>query len=84
MNAFLIIITIVLAVLLLIVNFYLLVLYCHRTYIIYPIADDRGWGASLFCKILVILGMTLTWAQVLMLPLDAANARYHTMITLGV
>lgn len=63
MEWFLIIVTIVMAILLLFVNFYLLVLYCHRKLIkIYNLADDKGWGASLFCKILVIFGMTLTWA----------------------
>ncbi|CAD8143814.1 unnamed protein product [Paramecium octaurelia] len=67
MEWFLIIVTIVMALLLLFVNFYLLVLYCHP--------DDSGWGSSLVCKVFVIIGMTLTWAQVLMLPLDAANSR---------
>ena len=31
-------------------------------------------GASYFCKGLVILGLTLSWAQVLILPLDVANS----------
>ena len=60
-----IIIILVLTVLLIFLNFYLLAVYCHRIYkkiIFKNIADDRGWGSSLFCKILVIMGMTLTWA----------------------
>lgn len=66
-DAFLIVITVVLAVVLIFSSFYLLVLYCHP--------DDGGWGTSLFCKIIVIAGMTLSWAQVLVLPLDVSNAR---------
>ena len=65
MDALLLIIVIVLSVLLLLFSFYILALYCHP--------DDKGWGTSLYCKILVIMGFTLTWAQVLLLPLDAAN-----------
>jgi len=59
--------TIILAVLLIIINIYLLAYYCHP--------EDRGFGSSLVCKIVVILGMTLSWAQVLMLPLDVSNTR---------
>jgi len=46
-------------------NIYLLAYYCHP--------DDRGFGSALICKIVVVLGMTLAWAQVLMLPLDVSN-----------
>jgi LMBR1 domain-containing protein 1 len=59
--------TIVLSVLLLIMNIYLLAYYCHP--------EDNGFGSSLICKIVVVLGMTLSWAQVLMLPLDVSNTR---------
>jgi len=54
MDWFLLIIIIILSVLLLGVNFYLLILYCHP--------DDSGWGSALFCKILVVMGLTLSWA----------------------
>lgn len=64
-DVFLIIVTIVLTILLIAANFYLLALYCHK--------DDKGWGAATYCKVMVILGMTLCWAQILMLPLDIAN-----------
>lgn len=67
MDAFLIIITIIIAVLLVLVNIYLLAIYCHP--------DDNEFGASLVCKILVVLGLTLAWAQVLLLPLDVGNTR---------
>ncbi|EGR30777.1 lmbr1-like conserved region family protein, putative [Ichthyophthirius multifiliis] len=66
-DVFLIIISIVIAILLTFTSFYLLILYCHP--------DDRGWGTSLFCKIIVIIGCTLSWAQVLILPLDVSNSR---------
>ena len=47
------------------VNIYLLILYCHP--------DDKGWGNVIYCKILVVLGLTLCQAQALMVPLDVAN-----------
>lgn len=59
--------TIILAVLLLLANIYLLAYYCHP--------DDRGFGSALICKIVVVIGMSLSWAQVLMLPLDVSNSR---------
>ena len=66
MDVFMIVMTVVLAVLLIISNLYLLVYYCHP--------DDRGFGSGWTCKVVAILGMTLSWAQVLMLPLDVSNA----------
>jgi LMBR1 domain-containing protein 1 len=59
--------TVILAVLLLVINIYLLAYYCHP--------DDRGFGSALICKICVVIGMSLSWAQVLMLPLDVSNSR---------
>jgi LMBR1 domain-containing protein 1 len=47
------------------VNVYLLALYCHP--------DDKGWGNVVYCKILVVVGLTLCQAQALMVPLDVAN-----------
>lgn len=67
MDVILIVSCIVLAILLILANFYILVIYSHP--------DDKGLGVSVFCRILVILGLTLSWAQVLMLPLDVANTR---------
>ena len=67
MDPFLIIVTIILSVLLFIINFYILVIYCHP--------DDKGLGSHIVLKFLVIIGLTLSWAQVLMVPLDVANAR---------
>ena len=52
-------------IVLLAVNIYLLILYIHP--------DDKGWGTALYCKILVVLGLTLCQAQALMVPLDVAN-----------
>jgi len=42
------------------VNFYLLAIYCHRIFI-YILADDKDGGTALFCKIMVVLGLTLAW-----------------------
>lgn len=47
------------------INIYLLALYCHP--------DDKGWGNVVYCKILVVAGLTLCQAQALMVPLDVAN-----------
>ena len=53
------------SIILLAINIYLLILYIHP--------DDKGWGTALYCKILVVLGLTLCQAQALMVPLDVAN-----------
>ena len=47
MNPMLLISLIVILALLIIVNVYLLAYFCHP--------DDAGWGASLFCKFLVVI-----------------------------
>jgi LMBR1 domain-containing protein 1 len=65
MQAYLIVLIVVMAIILLAVNIYLLILYIHP--------DDKGWGTAVYCKILVILGLTLCQAQALMVPLDVAN-----------
>lgn len=52
-------------IILLAINIYLLILYIHP--------DDKGWGTAVYCKILVIIGLTLCQAQALMVPLDVAN-----------
>ena len=62
MDLFLIILSCVVGVLLLGVNFYLLALYCHRKQFFNIKADDKGFGASLFCKVLVVVGMSFSWA----------------------
>ena len=53
------------SIILLAINIYLLILYIHP--------DDKGWGSAVYCKILVVLGLTLCQAQALMVPLDVAN-----------
>lgn len=54
MDVFLIIVTIILTILLFIVNVYLLAYYSHP--------DDRSDCFAIICKILVVIGLTLTWA----------------------
>lgn len=65
---------IVIALILIGMSFYILVVYVHRTEHISNLAEDKGWGTALYCKILVILSMALCWTQALMLPLDVVNA----------
>jgi len=65
MEAYLIVLIVIMTIILLAVNIYLLILYIHP--------DDKGWGSAVYCKILVILGLTLCQAQALMVPLDVAN-----------
>ena len=67
MEVYLIIVTVLFAIITVLVNIYLLALYCH--------SDDKGWGASGFAQGVVVFGLTLSWAIVLMLPLDVGNAR---------
>lgn len=65
MDIFLIVVTAIFGIILFIVSFYVLALYCHP--------DDKGFGTHILLKILVVLGLSLSWAQVLMVPLDVAN-----------
>lgn len=67
MEVYLIIVTIIFAILTILVNIYLLAYYCHP--------DDKGLGTSGFAQGVVVFGLTLSWAIVLMLPLDVGNAR---------
>ena len=66
-DAWLIIVTVVVGVLMLGINIYTFVLYCHP--------DDLSSGAGWFSKIIVLLGSAVIWAFVLTLPLDVANSR---------
>jgi LMBR1 domain-containing protein 1 len=56
MDVFLIIVACIVGILMLGVNIYLLALYCHcnKNIKIIFLAQDKGFGASLFCKILVV------------------------------
>jgi len=67
MDVFLVILTIILAVVLLGVNFYFLIYYLD--------ASEKGFSDSWFLKILVLIGLMLAWAQVLTLPLDVSNTK---------
>lgn len=62
----LIILILVFIALLAIINIYLLKFYCHR--------EDKGWNKYFYCKILILLGLTLCQAQAFMVSLDVANS----------
>lgn len=62
-----IIVVILLIIGLLITNIYVLAYYCHP--------DDKGSCLGWVMKIIVIIGLTLSWIQVLLLPLDVSNHR---------
>ena len=64
-NGLLIALAVIFVFILLAINIYLLALYVHT--------DDKGFGTALYCKVLVVLGLTLCQAQALMVPLDVAN-----------
>ena len=66
-DIFMLVMIILLSIVLLVISLYLLVYYCHP--------DDAGFGSGLICKIFAILGLSVCWAQVLMLPLDVSNTR---------
>ena len=61
------IVVIILIVALLITNIYILVYFCHP--------DDRGSCVGWVLKIIVVIGLTLSWIQVLLLPIDVSNNR---------
>ena len=67
MEVYLIIVTILFAIITVLINIYLLALYCHP--------EDKGLGTTGFSQAVVVLGLTLSWAIVLMLPLDVGNSR---------
>jgi len=54
MDTFLIIVTIIMSIILFIVSFYILALYCHP--------DDKGLGSHILLKFLVVIGLSLSWA----------------------
>mmetsp|Transcript_10640 Transcript_10640/g.20578 ORF Transcript_10640/g.20578 Transcript_10640/m.20578 type:complete len:512 (-) Transcript_10640:1610-3145(-) len=66
-DPWLIVVTVVLSVALIVATFWIVIHYLDET--------EKGFGDSWLCKIMVIFGFMLCWAQVLALPLDAANAR---------
>ena len=61
------IVVIILIIALLVTNIYILVYFCHP--------DDKGSCIGWVLKIIVIIGLTLSWIQVLLLPLDVSNNR---------
>ena len=67
MEIFMIIMLSIIGVVLLIANIYLLAYYSHP--------EDGGFGLDLLAKVVMVLGMTLTWMVVLMFPLDVSNSR---------
>lgn len=62
-----IIVTIVAAVMMLLVNIYMFVIYSHP--------DDLKNASGWFSRIVIIAGSALAWALILVLPLDVANSR---------
>lgn len=65
-NGLLIALAVIFVFILLAINIYLLTLYVHT--------DDKGIGTALYCKVLVVLGLTLCQAQALLVPMDVANS----------
>ena len=61
------IVVILLIIALIVTNIYILAYFCHP--------DDRGSCIGWVLKIIVIIGLTLSWIQVLLLPLDVSNNR---------
>ena len=62
-----IIVVFILVIALLVTNIYILAYFCHP--------DDKGSCLGWVMKIIVIIGLTLAWIQVLLLPLDVSNSR---------
>ena len=66
-DAMLIIMIIVMLIVLLITNIYILIYFSHP--------DDKESIIGWILKLIVIIGLTLAWCQVLMVPLDVSNNR---------
>ena len=66
-DAMLIIMIIVMLIVLLITNIYILIDFSHP--------DDKESIIGWILKLIVIIGLTLAWCQVLMVPLDVSNNR---------
>jgi|JI6StandDraft_1071083.scaffolds.fasta_scaffold04244_3 LMBR1 domain-containing protein 1 len=66
MDVLLLCITILMALIVFGVSFYMLVIYIHT--------DEKGIGNSIPAKIVVVLGLGLSWGQLLLVPLDVSNA----------
>ena len=66
-DIFMLIMVIALAVIILIINIYLLAYYCAE--------DDNDCGGGIFSKIIAVLGMFIGLGQICLLPLDVSNTR---------
>ena len=58
---------IALAIIIIIINIYLLAYYCAE--------DDNEFGSGIFSKIVAVLGMFIGLGQICLLPLDVSNTR---------
>ena len=66
-DVWLIIVTIVCFLLMVILNIFTMLYYLHP--------DDKGFINGCFEKVIIVVGSTVLWAFVLLLPLDIANSR---------
>lgn len=66
-DVWLIVVTVIAFIIMILLNLYVLAVYLHP--------DDKGFVNGIFEKIIIILGSTLLWSFVLILPLDIANSR---------
>ncbi|CAG9311817.1 unnamed protein product [Blepharisma stoltei] len=66
MDVFLIVLTIIIAIILLACNFYFMIYYLDPS--------EKGFADSMISKLILLSGLMLAWAQVLALPLDVSNS----------
>ena len=66
-DAMTLIMIILISIVLIITNIYILIYFSHP--------DDKGSVIGWVLKVIVIIGLTLAWCQVLMIPLDVSNNR---------
>lgn len=60
-----IIVTVVMILIIFGVSFYMIAIFCH--------SEEKAMGSSIVTKIIVVLGLGLSWGQVLLIPLDVSN-----------
>ena len=71
MDVVILIIIIIVSLAMLFSSFYLITWYSHP--------DEKGFASSLFTKLIIVLGIFLTWCSVLKLPLDVSNSRNSSL-----
>ena len=67
MSFFIGLVVLLITVALIFINLYIVAYYCHP--------NDKGSSVGAILKLIVIVGLTLTWIQILLIPFDVSSHR---------